>query len=83
MPPRYDRPIIGEINFYQDEPSPSPESSFSPGGKVTINNQGSDSNIPMSDEPIDPALLGALQNPKERMQALSIEQSLLTFVHSK
>lgn len=64
---------VQEINFFPDSPiTPPPQPPV-----LTI--------PPISyayDEPIDKALMDAVQNPRERMQVLNIEHLILSFVRS-
>ena len=78
MPARLlSRPIVGEINFLQDLPNVSQTSS--------LQNQSSFAPAVVigSNEPVDSALLNAIENPRERMQVLNLENVLLLFVKSR
>ena len=79
MPARLlSRPIVGEINFLQDLPSVISQTS-------SLQNQGgyASATVPSSNETVDSALLNAIENPRERMQVLNLENVLLLFVKSK
>lgn len=39
--------------------------------------------IPDREEPIDDALVSAIENPRERMATLQLEDMMLTYVNSK
>ena len=63
------RPIAGEINFLQDM-SPAAAAASAPAPVVE------------DKEPIDSAIISAMENPRERMHVLTIENELLNFVKS-
>ena len=65
------RPNSEEFNFFQeDEPSKSADIATK-------------SALPTMDANVDPTLVDALSNPKERMQVLQFEQQVLSFVNSR
>ena len=80
MPARLmNRDTIGDINFFPPVVSQTSSST----------NQGS-LGIPFSTgavvdptEQVDSALLNAIENPRERMQVLNLENTLLLFVKSR
>ena len=66
------RSISGEINFFQDASS-SLQSLQQPPPSM---------NVDTADEPIDSAIINAIENPRERMNVLNLENMFLNFVNS-
>ena len=83
MPARLlSRPIIGDINFLHDLPSSASEASSSQ-GQGSFGVQHTPAVVVDSNEQVDSALLNAIENPRERMQVLNLENVLLLFVKSR
>jgi hypothetical protein len=81
MPSRQlNRPNVGESSFLQDQPSASQSSQQSQGGGGS---PFAPALVIESNELIDSALLNAIENPRERMQVLNLENVLLIFVKSR
>ena len=83
MPARLlSRPIIGDINFLHDFPPVMSQVSSS----ASANSSGSQfapSAAADSPDQVDSALISAIENPRERMQVLNLENVLLLFVKSR
>lgn len=83
MPARLlSRPIIGDINFLHDFPPVMSQVSSS----ASSNSSGSQfapSAAADSPDQVDSALISAIENPRERMQVLNLENVLLLFVKSR
>jgi len=75
------KPLVNEINFFQDQQQQQQSSSASKGPRVNNNNKSF--SLPIVEEPIDPNLIDALQKPHERTNVLKIEQMIYNFVYSK
>jgi hypothetical protein len=79
MPSRQlNRPNVGESSFLQDLPTATHSSQQSQGGSPFA-----PALVIESNELIDSALLNAIENPRERMQVLNLENVLLIFVKSR
>ena len=65
------RSISGEINFFQDAAAAS-----------ALQQPPPPTNINTADEPIDSAIINAIENPRERMNVLNLENMFLNFVNS-
>ena len=84
MPARLlNRSTVGEINFLQDAPGIISHAS-------SLQDQGgpfgaafSPAVVNGSNEPVDSALLNAIENPRERMHVLNLENVLLLFIQSR
>ena len=63
------RSISGEINFFQDAAS-------------ALQQPPPSTNVNTADEPIDSAIINAIENPRERMNVLNLENMFLNFVNS-
>lgn len=74
------KPLVNEINFFQDQQHQQPLSTATPKRSTT---SGKVLNLPIIDEPIDHNLIEALQKPTERTNALKIEQTIYNFVYSE
>lgn len=80
MPARQlNRPNVGESNFLQDLPTVMHSSLQSQSGGSPF----APALVIESNELIDSALLNAIENPRERMQVLNLENVLLIFVKSR
>ena len=66
------RSISGEINFFQDAASSA----------AALQQPPPSTNVNTADEPIDSAIINAIENPRERMNVLNLENMFLNFVNS-
>lgn len=81
MPARQlNRPNVEESSFLQDLPTVKQSSQQSQGGGGS---PFAPALVIESNELIDSALLNAIENPRERMQVLNLENVLLIFVKSR
>jgi hypothetical protein len=81
MPARQlNRPNVEESSFLQDLPTVKQSSQQSQGG---AGSPFAPALVIESNELIDSALLNAIENPRERMQVLNLENVLLIFVKSR
>lgn len=84
MPARLlNRSIIGEINFLQDSPSIISQTSSLQEHGGSFATLFASAVVSGSNELVDSALLNAIENPRERMHVLNLENVLLLFVKSR
>ncbi len=70
VPPRLlARPVNQDINFFPENTTLAPPPLVVPGS--------------MPGQEIDPSLIDAIRNPRERMQTLNIEKFILDFVRNR
>ena len=84
MPARLlNRSIVGEINFLQDAPGIVSHTSSLQDQGGSFGTAFSPAIVSGSNEPVDSALLNAIENPRERMHVLNLENVLLLFIKSR